>query len=312
MTAIYTDHALDDKSRRNKIYQGDLFVYTPSAATKALCAFARDLVEEAFHPLDAETAQYKLPVEKYVAILAELKPRFIHHERCKELIAEIVEQVGASPDDTYFDVPRLRSSTSDDFLTTGIAYAFHPHRDTWYSAPYCQINWWLPIYEIGADCGMAIHPEYFSNPVSNTSECYDYYRWNKENRANAASHIGTDTREQPKVTEDISLEPDVRIVTAPGGMYQFSAAHLHSSIPNQSGKTRFSIDLRTVHIDDVSSRVGAKNVDSRCTGTNLRDFMRCSDLSRLSEELVLPYDDAPPPPDAVLTYENPVTNNSAS
>jgi hypothetical protein len=40
-----------------------------------------------------------------------------------------------------FDMPRLRSSTSDNYLTTGIAYEWHPHRDTWYSAPQCQINW---------------------------------------------------------------------------------------------------------------------------------------------------------------------------
>ncbi len=33
-------------------------------------------------------------------------------------------------------------------LIGGIAYAFHAHRDTWYSAPMCQINWWIPIFEV--------------------------------------------------------------------------------------------------------------------------------------------------------------------
>ena len=151
---------------------------------------------------------------------------------------------------------------------------------------------------------MAIHPQYFSSPIENTSNCYDYYRWNKESRANAAMHIKADTREQPKAVKDVQLDPDLRIVTPPGGMFQFSAAHLHSSLPNQTGKTRFSIDFRTVHIDDVAGKLGAANVDSRCTGTTLRDFLRCSDLSPLPEELVSSYDDQPPPADAMLTFEH--------
>ena len=47
----------------------------------------------------------------------------------------------------------------------------------------------------------------------------------------------------------------------------FAGAQLHSSVPNMSGKTRFSIDFRTVHSDDLLSRSGAPNIDSECTGT---------------------------------------------
>ena len=70
-------------------------------------------------------------------------------------------------------------STSDDYLTSGIAYAFHPHRDTWYSAPMCQINWWLPIYEVEAGNVMAFHPHYYSRPVNNGSNRYNYQEWNE-------------------------------------------------------------------------------------------------------------------------------------
>lgn len=303
MTALYINCEMGDELRRHKLYEGDLFTYSPSEAGSELCAFARELIEEAFHPLDPETAQYNLPVERFAEILAALKPKFIHHERCKRLLPRLIESVGGDPDETYFDVPRLRSSTSDGYLTTGIAYAFHPHRDTWFSAPQCQINWWLPVYPIDATNGMGLHPEYMSKAIDNTSECYDYYKWNKESRANAAKHIGVDTREQPKAIEELHLEPDLRIVTPAGGVYQFSAAHLHTSLENLSGRTRFSIDFRTVHRGDVAGQKGAMNVDSRCTGTNLRDFLRCSDLSELSEELVMPYDTERPSKDAVLTYD---------
>ena len=106
--------------------------------------------------------------------------------------------MGCDQADTYFDVPRMRSSTSDDFLTTGIAYAFHPHRDTWYSAPMCQLNWWLPISGLNADNGMAFHPTYWAKSLRNSSSIFDYQRWNQVNRFSAAKQIGTDTRPQPK------------------------------------------------------------------------------------------------------------------
>jgi hypothetical protein len=79
------------------------------------------------------------------------------------------------------------------------------------------------------------------------------------------------------------------VVTPPGGTLVFSAAHLHSTVPNTTDKTRFSIDFRTVNIDDLIEGVGAPNVDSACTGTTLRDFLRASDLAPLPEELIERY-----------------------
>ena len=49
----------------------------------------------------------------------------------------------------------------------------------------------------------------------------------------------------------------------------FSAAQLHSTVPNSSGLTRYSIDFRTVHLDDVWNKRGALNIDSACSGTTL-------------------------------------------
>lgn len=66
---------------------------------------------------------------------------------------------------------------------------------------------------------------------------------------------------------------------------------MHSSVPNTSGVTRFSIDFRTVHLDDALEQRGAPNIDSACTGTVMRDFHRASDLSRLPDEVVALHDD---------------------
>ena len=137
---IYYDAQLTDDERRKLIFEGQLVAYSPREHSLALVGHARKLIEEAFAPLDPETAQYHLPVEQYAEVLGKLKPHFIHHPDSKKHLRALLAEMGADPEKTYFDVPKMRSSTSDNYLTTGIAYAWHPHRDTWYSAPPCQIN----------------------------------------------------------------------------------------------------------------------------------------------------------------------------
>ncbi len=135
MTTIHFDAWPEDRTRRDRLYQGDLFVYGPTPETLAFKDFARKMVEDAFGGLDPEMAQYGMVVEDYARLLGELKPRFIHRPDSKAHIQKILSRFGCDVAATYFEVPKLRSSTSDNYLTAGIAYAWHPHRDTWYSAP---------------------------------------------------------------------------------------------------------------------------------------------------------------------------------
>lgn len=290
MNTIYFDNQSSDDFRREQVYRGQLFVYSQTPGSLKLVEFARELIGEAFGSLDPLSAQHHMPVEKYAGVLAELKPKFIHHPNSKKYIREILQDLDCDLERTYFDVPRMRTATSDDYLTTGIAYAFHPHRDTWYSAPPSQINFWIPVYEIETGQSMAFHPYYWSNPIRNTSETYNYAEWNKTSRANAAQHIKTDTRVQPKPSEPVELEPQVRVITKAGGLLIFSAAQLHSTVPNYSGRTRFSIDFRTVNLDDVIAFRGAPNVDSSCTGTCMNDYLKGTDLSRMPQDLVSAYE----------------------
>jgi ectoine hydroxylase-related dioxygenase (phytanoyl-CoA dioxygenase family) len=110
----------------------------------------------------------------------------------------------------------------------------------------------------------------------------------------AAQQIGVDTRKQPKPEEPVELDPQLRLITRPGGVIAFSGAQLHSSVPNTTGKTRFSIDFRTVHIGDVAQRVGAPNIDSECTGTCMNDYLRIRDLAHVPAELQALYEDGTP------------------
>lgn len=289
MNTIYFDRKISDDDRRKELYKGQLFVCSPTANSLAFVEFARELIRDAFGGLEPTTAQYEMPVEKYVNILKELKPRFIHHPQSKAFLQAILLENGCDPELTFFDVPRMRSSTSDGYLTSGIAYAFHPHRDTWYSAPMCQLNWWLPIFEVEGGNVMAFHPHYFDQPIKNGSKDYNYQQWQQTSRKEAHKHVKKDTRKQPVPEEAIELDPQIRVVTPPGGLLLFSAAHLHSSVPNTTGSTRFSIDFRTVHLDDLKTLQGAKNLDSACTGTTMKDYLKVSNLENIPEAVIDQY-----------------------
>jgi hypothetical protein len=288
---LFFDSKMHDAKRREELYAGSIFVYSPSPSALKLCELARELVETAFNGQDPIKIQDHMPVERCVEILAELKPKFIHHPKAKEYIQGLLAERGCDLAKTYFDVPRLRTAFPSDYLSSGIAYAFHPHRDTWYSAPFSQINWWMPVYDVCPDNIMAFHTPYWKNGVANSSNTYNYYEWNRANRQSAAQHVKADTRVQPRAQVPVEQDPQLRVVANVGGALLFSAAQLHSTVPNTSGLTRYSIDFRTVHLDDVWNKCGAPNVDSASTGTTMRDYLRGTDFARLPEEAIALYFD---------------------
>ncbi len=288
---IFIDSKISDNERRRELYRGSIFFHAPSASAVKLCELARELADEMFNPIDPRKIQHAMAAEQAAEMLSVLKPKFIHHPKAKEYIGGMLAELGCDLEKTYFDVPRLRTAFPGEYLKSGIAYAFHPHRDTWYSAPFCQINWWMPVFPISPENCMAIHPRYWTQPIRNGSSEYDYQKWNVESRHNAAQHVKADTRVQPKPEEPVELDPQFRLICEPGAVYQFSAAQLHSTVPNTSDLTRYSIDFRTVHLDDVWNRMGAPNIDSACTGTSMGDFLKGADFSRLPSEVLALYED---------------------
>lgn len=301
MNTVYVDCETKEEVRRQRLYAGQLFVISPRPSTVALCEFAKSMIQEAFGSIDPLQAQYHMSVEEYVAIVSPLKPKFIHHPETRTLLRELVADCGCDLDETYVDVPRLRMVTSHGYLTSGVGYAHHLHRDTWYSAPMAQLNWWLPIYDIESESSMAFHPAYWSKGVKNGSADFNYYEWNSQGRKNAAQHIKSDTRKQPKPEEPMELEPQIRVIVPPGGVILFSAAQMHSTVPNTSGRARYSIDFRTVNLADLRAGLSAPSVDSNPIGTSLRDFVRGTDGAPMPEEVVQRYDNAPTG-EGVLVY----------
>jgi ectoine hydroxylase-related dioxygenase (phytanoyl-CoA dioxygenase family) len=217
-------------------------------------------------------------------------------------VAGILQELGTDLDDCYLDVPKLRTAYPAGHLTKGIAFAFAGHRDTWYGAPQAQINWWMPIYPLAADNAMAFYPRYFAAPVVNDSERFNYYRRNVERR-DVTQFITEDPRIQPSALELGPDEPEFRLLPPVGGIIVFSGAQLHATVTNPTSLSRYSVDFRTVSRRDVERGVGAPNVDARCTGTALRDFLRTLDKASMPDDTVRLLDPVGPAEDELAVFK---------
>ncbi len=286
MCTIYFDSQHSESIRRANIFRGDIYVFSPRPSTRAFVDFARESAIKAFAPHDPCDAQHHMPAEEFAAILSELKPRFMHAPQVKDQLRAVFEDFGENFDQTFFDVPRMRTMTHGDYLRTGIALAVPPHRDTWFAGHQAQLNWWFPVCGVAPENTMVFHPGYFERGVQNVSDRYDHNHWLDSSRAEAAQHIKTDTRPLPEIRQEIDPSADFRIHCEEGGLILFSASQLHSTSPNTSGHTRFSVDFRTVHLEDVVSGQGAPNVDNKSVGTTLGEYMRVSDLTPIPESVV--------------------------
>ncbi|MDT5234149.1 MAG: hypothetical protein QOF47_136 [Mycobacterium sp.] len=286
---VSTETNLTDDERRRRLYDGEVFCIPPRDTVKAFTQFAFGMITQAFDGHDPLTAHNELAVDEYVEILATLKPRFTHHYKSKQLLRDILLDMGADPSKTYFDVPKLRVVPPSDYLSAGLGYNYTPHRDTWYSAPQCQNNWWTPIAGNSAVTGMQFHPDFWQRPAPNTSNDFDAYEWNRTARRDAAAYVKSDPRPHPRLAEG-RPGTELRVVGEPGSLLSFSGAQLHSTVPNRTGTARLSIDFRTVHIDDLVSQAGPDNVDSQSTGTSVRDYCRADTGESLPDRVIAQYD----------------------
>ena len=279
MVNLLVNHRLSDAARREAVFGGALLLYSRTDTTAALTDHARAMIAETFGTLDPEHAQFSLAVTDFVAHVGPLKTRFTNDAGTHALIQGLLLGAGCDPERTFFDVPRLRVVPHGGYLTSGVSYAYKAHRDTWYSSPSCQINWWMPVFDVTPERAMSFFPAYFDQPAPNSSAGFDYDEWCRVGRQLATEQVGEDTRNHPLPEVPIDITSELRIAGAVGEPIVFSAAQLHATADNVSGVTRFSVDFRTVSLYDLEQGRGAPNVDCAATGTTLGDFLRMSDLA---------------------------------
>ena len=219
---------------------------------------------------DPARAQFRLAgpalLERLGAVRSTLASRASFLEGARAIIAS----TGQDPAQCAIDVPRLRAVLHGGHEIPEAAAVYAAHRDTWYANPQSQINWWIPLQAVTEEDSFALFPGVFETPLENSSEQFDYRDFIRtagwQSAKGSTCTVYPSTRTPPE-------SGAVRVACEAGGLLVFSAAHLHQTRPHASGRTRFSIDFRTVWLDDHRCGRGARNVDNRSTGSALDDYV---------------------------------------
>jgi hypothetical protein len=277
-----TDAEVPDAARRRSLFSGDVFVYSPRPTTVAFCAATRNVIEQMLGD-EPGWAQQRMSETEFAVLFKAAARNFSHV--VTDLASGVVADFDCDPATTFIGAPSLTATTGRGFIAHGLGVPQHPHRDTWYAASPCQLNWWLPLYDLDASAAFAFHPAYWDLPIQNSSSDFDYEEWSDADRLGQAA-TAAELFAQPRPLAPIELDPELRVSCPAGGAILSSVAQLYSTVPNETLKTYFSVHFQTVSEEDLENGEGASNVDADPRGTSLAGFVRCSDLSPIPPAVV--------------------------
>ncbi len=101
---------------------------------------------------------------------------------------------------------------------------------------FCQINWWMPVFELNRENCMALHPHYFDQRDQERLEPVQLpqVESGEPSQRRAARENRHARPAAPKSRSNSSRR--FALFCPVGGAYLFSAAQLHSTVPNTSGR----------------------------------------------------------------------------
>ncbi len=268
----------DSGSLRRAIYDGGVFLIAPTAASMRLSAATLAAVEaELGGDGPPREAQFRLDDQAFFDRVGRLRKQIYTGTAYHAMLRDVVASCGFDSRRIAFDPARLRVVAHRGFENPRAAPVYHAHRDTWYGHAQALITWWIPLHDLTQEETFVFFPEDFQRQVPNDSERFDYDRWTL---AGADLKIGWQNRDDglralyPSLTGEARPGRRVGFSCPASAVLLFSGAHLHQTLPNTSGRTRFSLDFRTVDRDDHARGLGAPNVDNRSTGSALRDYIQ--------------------------------------
>ncbi len=253
----YPSSSQNDRDRASAVFSGAVVIYRALPAMLELVECIRDITRQALKVTDPCLAESLLE-----------SPDFRHRASCaRQVVREnydvaslyraVLRVAGVDVSAAFYDHFKLRFQPSNDVSRTRYMRDLPVHRDTWGSNVHAQINWWAPIWPVTNDRTIGMFPALWDVPVLNTSADWSYPEFIRQLKADKNTAYPT----LPYCVESLSPSDAVPVVIEPGDIMAFSGAHLHCSIPNQSGIVRISTETRTVSAHDLINSRSAKNVD---------------------------------------------------
>ena len=272
-----------DATARLKAYAGKVLVMKQVPAALDLCVLLKELTPR--FDCDAQETSFE--------DIKQACTTFEESEDVKRLFRKIFEYSSVDGKTTCWDRPRLRIQQSgggiDDIESSSrfgkgkFSSTLPPHRDTWASNILQQLNWWIPLDEIDEGRTMCFYPEYFLKAVPNTS-----HKWNFD-ELRSRRRQGLPYPQLPELDTtflDNLKEKGKPLVVDPGDVVVFSGAHLHASVINKTGKTRYSCEIRSVDADDYRNGKAAPNVDGKAPCVPLHWFQCIDDAEKSLADVI--------------------------
>ena len=122
---IYFNSETSDDKRRQQLYDGQLFVFSPRKSILDFVGFARSMIEDGFGDLDPRTAQDRMEVESYADLLGKLKPGFIHHPEIETSFAGNPRRFGMRPGEDLPPHPEEAAFDRIHDLMRNAGYCLH-------------------------------------------------------------------------------------------------------------------------------------------------------------------------------------------
>lgn len=280
------DTPLTDGSRGPRLFSGEVLVFRQVPAARSLVALAQRRLRACFPEVEeVATAQHALSEETFLRRVVGLTADWRKDAEVAEAFTDLLTGLGCDPDETYVDDFYLRTQPSRLGRRHRRTRPLHAHRDTWGSNLMAQVNWWLPVTPLTAERTLALFPRYWRQPIANDSADWDWEELKTARRRARADGQDPDAAYPtlPQPLEPVDQEDAVRLLPEVGDVVAFSAAHLHASVPNASGLTRFSLETRTLWSGDLDAGRGAPNLDGRAPRVPREWFRRLSDGTSLAE-----------------------------
>jgi hypothetical protein len=271
-------HALPATNQESvaALYGGDIFQLPPTSASRQLVTEAKQRVAEVLGEEPRE-AQFRLTEDEFFTRVGQLRRLIYTTTPFHRWVESLVLEGGFDVERIAYDPIRLRVISHKGHENPKAAPIYHAHRDTWYAHSQAEITWWIPLHGVTEEETFVFYPDYFARPVPNNSEQFDHDAWTSQgqslrigwqNAQHGATHL------YPGQVGELDPGRVVTFAAREAEVVLFAGSHFHQTRKNGTGRTRFSLDFRTVDLDDHEAGRGAPNVDNRSTGSAVRDYVR--------------------------------------
>jgi hypothetical protein len=280
----------DPAQLHDKLYLGAIVRFRDLASMRDLIAFTQRLVEAALAPAAPVDSHEGRDDEERAQVYAAVRRKFANSPEVKRLWRDVFLDAGLDVEQTARDQLVLRfnppvAPEQEHSGRRGVG-TVHLHRDTWGTNLYAQINWWAPVYPLDPGRTLIFHPRLFDRPVDNSSAGFDIA--DVMQRSREAPESVRNAEMVPRPRDPLDDGEGIPVLIEPGEVIAFSAQHVHGGVANRTGRTRISLETRTLFIPDHVRGRGARNVDGRARWMTPGIFRRVTDGEPLDKVLGVP------------------------